>query len=211
MPTFQLPSASVSPAKPGQLTAGVAQFLNPGYAKQTEQSALGFLPRLNAGPQNAFSDADMQGFDEETLKRLGLANWSTLTGAQNAGAARGAGGPNLATMLNPQQQAQTRGDLAGSSWQANLAGKQLGLQDYNALTGAYGQTANNFQGQQQLALQGQQMVNSQSNTNRQNQQQNPQQDPNQGFINQINQNSNGQVPQLRAYPASPFAGSPYRT
>jgi hypothetical protein len=117
------------------LSTGLGQML--GYNQGTGQFDTS-KGSLLGGPGNAFSQQDMSGISSQARQTIGANNKATMAGAGQASAARGTGGPNLASIMATQLGSQNNAALAATGLNAKMQGLNMGLNQYNARAGMAG-------------------------------------------------------------------------
>ncbi len=105
---------------------------NTGRFNLASGAAAGGQTSLLAGPGNAFSPQELQGLQSLALQRVRDQQKGLLAGAAEAAAARGTVGMSPGVVANAALDASARNSLANAGLEANLQGKQLGLQQYGA-------------------------------------------------------------------------------
>ncbi len=153
-------NSTLPPASGGANTTMPSPFMSSPWAWQPTSNAttsllnnqyastLGALP---SSPGNAFSPQDMQSFETDATNKLQTSQRQTQAGLAQGQAARGIAGPNAASTMGAENDAARQSALANMEWQAQQAGKTLGLQQYQAQTNAVGTLGNQLlqnQGQQ---------------------------------------------------------------
>jgi len=123
---------------------------NPWLGRQAAEGYQNMLPTVAAGPGSAFSPEQLSGMHGQAMNQLQANTQQAMAGGQMAQTARGAAGPDLATLLGGQTDAANRGALAQGDLQAQMQGLELGNQQYQAATQAMGQMGGLAQGYAQL-------------------------------------------------------------
>lgn len=96
------------------------------------------LPRIQAGPGNAFNTQQLGDMHSMGLQQLQSADQQRNIGIANASAARGAGGPDVGALTSAGNRDANRGALAQGDLAAQTKGLELGLGQYSAFNSAFG-------------------------------------------------------------------------
>lgn len=138
-------STNINPSKYTKYSESQrVKLLNQQKMLGAAQSAM--LPRIQAGPGNAFSASDLSGLHTMGMQQLGAADQQRNIGIANASAARGAGGPDIGALTASGNADANRGALAQGDLNAKIQGLNLGLGQYSAFNSAFGNV-----GQQQAS------------------------------------------------------------
>jgi hypothetical protein len=137
-------------APPGGFTPISSMNPNPWLGRQSAEGYQAMLPSMAAGPGQAFSPEQLSGLHSQGMNQLQANTQQSMAGGQMAQNARGAAGPDLATLLGGQTDAANRGALAQGDLQAQLQGLELGNQQYQAQGQVFGQMGGLAQGYAQL-------------------------------------------------------------
>lgn len=138
-------STNLSPGKYNKYQEAQRNKLN-NQQKLLAGAQSSMLPRIQAGPGNAFSASDLSGLHTMGMQQLGAADQQRNIGIANASAARGAGGPDIGALTASGNADANRGALAQGDLNAKLQGLNLGLGQYSAFNSAFGNV-----GQQQAS------------------------------------------------------------
>lgn len=98
--------------------------------------------KLNGGPGNAFSQSQLNSMDAGAQRRLQTDNRQFMGGVANANAGRGVAGNPMNALMQQQMSAVSRGAQAGAGLQSQIAGMEMGLNQYNSLNSAFGNVGN---------------------------------------------------------------------
>lgn len=138
-------STNKSPDKYNKYAESYRNKLN-NQQKELGAAQSAMLPRIQAGPGNAFSAQDLSGLHTMGLQQLQSADQQRNIGIANASAARGAGGPDIGALTASGNADANRGALAQGDLNAKVQGLNLGLGQYSAFNSAFGNV-----GQQQAS------------------------------------------------------------
>lgn len=138
-------STNLSPGKYNKYQEAQRNKLN-NQQKLLAGAQSSMLPRIQAGPGNAFSASDLSGLHTMGMQQLGAADQQRNIGIANASAARGAGGPDIGALTASGNADANRGALAQGDLNAKIQGLNLGLGQYSAFNSAFGNV-----GQQQAS------------------------------------------------------------
>lgn len=118
------------------------------YGGQSLADQLGSMTGTIAkGPQNAYTPDMMSKYRQQGLNNLQAQNQAANAGIGQASSARGVAGPNIGSLLASMNSAGNRGALANSAFDAELAGQQQGVSNYNSSVAGYGALGNEISNQ----------------------------------------------------------------